>query len=210
MDGSYRTCYVFSVTTKHHAGYEGILDAAEDLFRERGFQAVTLTEVARVVGIRKPSLYYHFPEGKEQLFVAVQERMFQRIGDQLEQAILAAPLSLEEQLQHAARWFFQRPPLFLLAMIHHDMPALSEEHRKSLTAMSYGVIMRPLVQAVETATRSGEIRAVNPHVVAGGFISLLEGTTIAARAGFGDNVEEMMVASLDMVINGLKPDSCEK
>ncbi|MFW5693809.1 MAG: TetR/AcrR family transcriptional regulator [Alkalispirochaeta sp.] len=198
------------MATKHHVGYDGILDAAEGLFRERGFQAVTLTDVAQAVGIRKPSLYYHFPEGKEQLFVAVQERMFQRIGDQLELAIQAAPPSLDAQLQHAAKWFFQRPPLFLLAMIHHDMPALSEEHRKSLTAMSYGVIMRPLVQAVQTAVESGEIREVNPHVVAGGFISLLEGTTIAARAGFGHNVEEMMVASLDMVMNGLRPNSSEK
>ncbi|MEX2442396.1 MAG: TetR/AcrR family transcriptional regulator [Alkalispirochaeta sp.] len=193
------------MSTKHHVGYEGILDAAEDLFRERGFQAVTLTDVAREVGIRKPSLYYHFPEGKEQLFVAVQERMFQRIGDQLQEVVEGAPPSLEARLRHAAGWFFQRPPLFLLAMIHHDMPALREENRKSLTAMSYGVIMRPLVEAVQTAIDSGEIREVNPHVVAGGFISLLEGITIAARAGFGHDVEEMMAASLDMVLNGLRP-----
>ncbi|MFO8042168.1 MAG: TetR/AcrR family transcriptional regulator [Alkalispirochaeta sp.] len=193
------------MASKHHVGYDGILDAAEDLFRERGFQAVTLTDVAREVGIRKPSLYYHFPEGKEQLFVAVQERMFRRIGNQLQQVVDDAPPSLDDRFRSAAHWFFQRPPLFLLAMIHHDMPALQEEHRKSLTAMSYGVIMRPLVEAVQAAVESGEIRPINPHVVAGGFISLLEGTTIAARAGFGHDVEEMMAASLDMVLNGLRP-----
>lgn len=205
MDGNRLPCYVLGVASKHHVGYEGILDAAEDLFRERGFQAVTLTDVAQEVGIRKPSLYYHFPEGKEQLFVAVQERMFQRIGNQLQQVVDDAPPSLDDRFRHAARWFFKRPPLFLLAMIHHDMPALQEEHRKSLTAMSYGVIMRPLVEAVQAAVESGEIRPINPHVVAGGFISLLEGTTIAARAGFGRDVEEMMAASLDMVMNGLRP-----
>lgn len=193
------------MATRHHAGYDRILDAAEDLFRERGFQAVTLTDVAREVGIRKPSLYYHFPEGKEQLFVAVQSRMFQRIGDQLQQVVDAAPPTLEDRLSHAAHWFFQRPPLFLLAMIHHDMPALREENRTALTEMSYGVIMRPLVDAAQAAIDSGEIRPVSPHVVAGGFISLLEGTTIAARAGFGHDVEAMMAASLDMVLNGLMP-----
>lgn len=210
MDGSRLPCYVLAVAAKHHVGYEGILDAAEDLFRERGFQAITLTDVARAVGIRKPSLYYHFPEGKEQLFVAVQERMFRRIGDQLQQVVDGAPPSLDDRFRYAARWFFQRPPLFLLAMIHHDMPALQEENRKSLTAMSYGVIMRPLVEAVQTAVEAGEIRPINPHVVAGGFISLLEGTTIAARAGFGHDVEQMMAASLDMVMNGLRPIPAEK
>jgi AcrR family transcriptional regulator len=33
-----------------------------------------LEEVARAVGITKPALYYHFPEGKEQLFVEISQQ----------------------------------------------------------------------------------------------------------------------------------------
>lgn len=166
---------------------------------------MTLEDVARAAGIRKPSLYYHFPEGKEQLFVAVQERMFGRIGDQLREVIEATPGPLEDRLNRAAEWFFARPPMFILSMIHHDMPAMSDHNRKRLTAISYGSIMEPLVDAVRHAVESGEIRPVEPHIVAGGFLSLLEGNTIAARAGFGTELAAMMRSSIDVLVHGLAP-----
>ena len=50
-----------------------ILDAAEDLFAERGFAGTTLRDVATRVGIQIPSLYNHF-ENKEALYAAVLER----------------------------------------------------------------------------------------------------------------------------------------
>jgi len=52
---------------------ERILDAAEELFAERGYAGTTLRDVARGVGIRIPSLYNHF-ESKEALYAAVLRR----------------------------------------------------------------------------------------------------------------------------------------
>ena len=53
---------------------ERILDAAEDLFAERGYTATSLGDVADRVGIRSPSLYNHF-RNKEALYTAVLERL---------------------------------------------------------------------------------------------------------------------------------------
>jgi AcrR family transcriptional regulator len=50
-----------------------ILDAAEALFAERGYEGTTLRDVAARVGLRIPSLYNHFA-GKESLYAAVLER----------------------------------------------------------------------------------------------------------------------------------------
>jgi AcrR family transcriptional regulator len=52
---------------------ERILDAAEELFAERGFDGTTLRDVASKVGLRNPSLYNHF-DSKESLYGAVLER----------------------------------------------------------------------------------------------------------------------------------------
>ena len=53
-----------------------ILDAAEDLFAEKGYSATSLGDVADRVGIRSPSLYNHF-KNKEALYQAVLERLLQ-------------------------------------------------------------------------------------------------------------------------------------
>jgi AcrR family transcriptional regulator len=52
---------------------EAILDAAEALFAERGYEGASVRDVADKVGVRAPSLYNHF-EGKEALYTAVLER----------------------------------------------------------------------------------------------------------------------------------------
>ncbi|MFK8051061.1 MAG: TetR family transcriptional regulator [Halioglobus sp.] len=53
---------------------EKILDAAENLFAERGYSATSLGDVADKVGIRSPSLYNHF-KNKEALYQAVLNRL---------------------------------------------------------------------------------------------------------------------------------------
>jgi len=55
-----------------------LLDAAEQLFGAAGFHGVALADVAQAVGIRRPSLLYHF-ETKEALYLAVLKRGFREI-----------------------------------------------------------------------------------------------------------------------------------
>lgn len=50
-----------------------ILDAAEELFAERGYHGTTLRDVAERVGLRIPSLYNHFAS-KDALYAAVLAR----------------------------------------------------------------------------------------------------------------------------------------
>lgn len=59
-----------------HAGEltkERLLEEATKLVHEKGFGATSLTELLTAAGIKKGSLYYHFP-GKDDLGLAVLER----------------------------------------------------------------------------------------------------------------------------------------
>jgi AcrR family transcriptional regulator len=52
---------------------ERILDVAEEIFAEKGYDGATLRDVAARAGLRTPSLYNHFPS-KDSLYTAVLER----------------------------------------------------------------------------------------------------------------------------------------
>lgn len=53
---------------KEPVGRERILDAAARLFVEHGYAATTTRSISTAVGIKQPSLYYHFPN-KEAMLV---------------------------------------------------------------------------------------------------------------------------------------------
>src|SRR3990167_7114418 len=61
-----------------------IVDAAEQLFAEQGYDGTPLREIAQQVGIREPSLYAHFPN-KEAIYGAVIDRALQPFMHEMQQ-----------------------------------------------------------------------------------------------------------------------------
>lgn len=55
---------------------QALLDAATKLFAEGGYDGTSLQSIADEVGVRKPSLLYHYPS-KEELRLAVLRRVFE-------------------------------------------------------------------------------------------------------------------------------------
>ena len=92
---------------------ERILDAAEDLFAEKGYSATSLGDVADRVGIRSPSLYNHF-RNKEGLYSAVLERLL---------AEFAPPLAELRHTEITAERIFQW--LETIVRLHHERPNLA-------------------------------------------------------------------------------------
>ncbi len=63
-----------------------ILDAAEAVFSEKGFDGARVHEIARTAGVNKALIYYYF-EGKAQLLDALMERIGEENQSVKEQAI---------------------------------------------------------------------------------------------------------------------------
>ncbi len=47
----------------------------QNVFRDRGFDGASLAEISGATGLGKSSLYHHFPGGKDEMAVAVLERI---------------------------------------------------------------------------------------------------------------------------------------
>ena len=68
-----------------------ILDAAEDLFANKGFAATSIVDIADVVGIRGPAIYKHYGS-KADVYNAVVDRLFAPLKAHME-----APATLADQ-----------------------------------------------------------------------------------------------------------------
>jgi len=97
---------------------DAIVHAVNRLLAEKGFDAMTVDEVAAQVGIAKASLYKHFPS-KEDLAAAAMVRVMRRAQDFIEGLPPeAAPL---DNLRAVVRWVLQ-------VKLAGDMPTLPSQN----------------------------------------------------------------------------------
>ena len=104
---------------------DAIVQTVNRLLAEKGFDAMTVDEVAASVGIAKASLYKHFPS-KEDLAAAAMVRIMQRTQDML--AALPADARPIEQLRAVVRWALQ-------VQLAGEMPSLPSQNSSLRAAL---------------------------------------------------------------------------
>lgn len=152
---------------------ERVLHAAEELFSRHGFAGVTMRDIARQLGIRQASLYYHAPAGKQELYVQVVERSMERHRRAMEAAVAGAS-SLREALHAVADWLLGQPLVDLFRMVRSDLAVASPEHTDRLRALAYRALLEPLRATFASAAERGETRAADPMLLAGTFLATIE------------------------------------
>ncbi len=182
---------------------ERVNAVAERLFAERGYKAVTLRDIAQELGIRQASLYYHFPGGKEELYVTVTERGLRAHAEGLNQAIRDAGPHLEAQLRAVLRWLVTHPPIDLGRMLLADFPAVSEEHARRLTQLAVESLIQPIESMIVAARERSEARIGNERLAAALVLSTAEGVLATARL-MNRDPSELVDEALKLQLSGLQ------
>ncbi|MCU0957850.1 MAG: TetR/AcrR family transcriptional regulator [Hydrogenophaga sp.] len=113
----------------HLAREDAIVSAVNRLLAEKGFEAMTVDEVAAEVGIAKASLYKHFPS-KEDLAAAAMVRVMNRARAFLDD--LEASTSPDDplgRLRAVARWTME-------VQLAGEMPSLPSENSTLRAALT--------------------------------------------------------------------------
>lgn len=182
-----------------------VLDAAERHFASRGYAAVTLKDIAKDLGIRQASLYYHVPGGKEDLFVEVMLRYLERHQQALERVIEDGSPELEACLTRAATWMLTQPPLNLSRMTHTDLPDLAPEKARCLEQAVGRCIITPVERLFALPMHQQQLRDFEPRFLAGMFLTLADSLHTAKR--YRSEPQEQLIANvIDVLLRGvLKP-----
>lgn len=183
------------------AARERVLVAAEKLFSERGFAAVTLRDIAQAVGLNHTSLYHHVPGGKEELYVEVMRRGLKRHHDGIQLAITNAGDDWQAQLRGAAHWLISQPALDITRMRLSDMPALQKAHANRLSKEVYELLLHPIEQVFRRAEPKADTARV--LLLTGMFLFMVEGVHSAPVVGNRMTPAQMTDEMLDVMMNGI-------
>lgn len=112
--------------TQFEAREEAILDVTNRLLSDKGYELMSMDDIATEVGIAKGSLYKHFVS-KEALAAAVMLRLLRRTDQALSE--LPEPLDACERLRALLEWVLRER---LAGGVPH-LPSTSQPLRESLT-----------------------------------------------------------------------------
>ncbi|MEV3905950.1 helix-turn-helix domain-containing protein [Mycobacterium sp. NPDC050551] len=167
-----------------------LLDAAEDVFAEKGFTPATLDDIAHAAGYTKGAIYKHFAT-KEELFLAVSDRYWRRYFDNFAEVMSTAGQIGEREIDEIARRWRQ---LSLDRGAEHA--ALGHEFTLYLTR-------NPDARDRVADKRSEVVDALARFIVEG--IDRLGGTLLISPSTFA----QVLVATSDSVVLGSQLDDVD-
>lgn len=188
------------LTAKGMATRGRIVEAAATEIRERGIAAVTLDDVGRRSGTGKSQLFHYFPDGKEQLLLAVAEREAERVLEDQEPQLgrldsWAAWDDWRDVVVEKYRRQGVNCPLgVLITEIGRHTPAA-----QAITGKLLAQWQRRVRAGIEDMRAAGEIRAdVDPDRAAAALIAAIQGgVVILMSSGSSKHLEYALDLCLD-------------
>jgi len=141
---------------------EQILQTATVQFVERGYDGVSMREIAEACGITKAALYYHFA-GKAELLAQI----FTDYLDQMAELVDAGRVrsgNVEGRIRWVIGQIFELPveQRAIIRLARHDAVRLNEDDRQSF-GKAYGErFLQPLSGLLAEGSASGELRPIDP------------------------------------------------
>ena len=190
---------------------ERILDAAGQLFREHGYGAVSMDQIARDAGVSKATVYAHF-ESKERLFAA----MIQSACAAYAEGIVPQAIDLKdvrEALDRIARSienFLLAPnTLGIYRVIIAEGPRFPELVQAFVESGPLP-FLKMLTEFFEAANQRGALNVANPRLAAHQLIWLVRGPLYMRRIlnlelPNEPNVDDVVAGAVEMMMKTYAP-----
>ena len=179
-----------------------ILREAEKLFASRGYNGVSIRDLARACGVSNAALYYHF-ESKEAIFIATLREALRTLRKAVEQAAKEGA-NLREKLLRISQAYLgvlqQKRSIIQLTLLEtgglgKDIAGLINEYHEQIPGLVADVVRQNM--------RKGGFRDVDPHIVAVTLLWTLNAFIVRQIVSGEAIVEEEIVPSvLDLVFLG--------
>lgn len=191
-------------TRKKNTRKEMISLAAARLFREKGFNATGMRDIADAVGIEAASLYNHI-RSKSELLQDICFRVANDFHAQLNQLDLNADLNSLERLaaimrQHIHMWVNRLDE----AIVANNESKYLEDPYNATFQNERKAYARRLEQIIEEGIKKGQIKKVKPYVVVQTMLSAVRGIEFWHRTKKNISIEDLESTMINHIVDGLK------
>ncbi len=187
---------------RQQAVRDQILRVAADLFRERGYRATTLDDIAARLGMSKASLYRSF-RAKEEMLAAISRETIENFTRGLT-VVLRSDLSPEDKLRRAVREHvrFVIANRSFLTVFFSEEASLPPRLARAIAAQK-DRYDKGIETIVAEGVRSGVFRDVPPRLVVFGLLGMLNWLYKWYNPAGRWDAEDVSTAYLSLVEDGL-------
>ncbi len=181
------------------------LESADGLLHQHGYLGVSMDSIADRVGIRKASLYHHFPDGKDQIMLEIGEHWVDKFKHGFQNAFQTGS-TVRQRLEAIAAFVFQDTRQ-TNRVLQNTIPHLPLEHQQTLGAGFYLHIFGTTQNVFETGIQTGELRPHDTRFSAFAFLSLL------SEMGAADHQKtwaDLPTRVTSILLNGLEADTAKE
>jgi TetR/AcrR family transcriptional regulator, cholesterol catabolism regulator len=152
---------------------EHILKEAQRLYHEGGYSHMALDKIAKILDIKRPAVYYHFPGGKEELFREMVDQIIEERLANLNAAIQKGT-NTQERLEKMIWTIVENPMMDIRRTLSVEMNAFENSETRELLWQKLGKLRTLLMSVFEEAVEKGEFRQLNLNLVFFSFLTLCD------------------------------------
>ena len=192
-------------------GEQAILDAAEELFAEKGFDAVSMSAIAKLANTSKPNIYHHF-KNKDGLYLAIMKTAVRRSSVLLD-ALEDSPGTFEQRLAGFSAGQLDN----ILAhkrstqLILRESLSGGSERGREIAKHIVGEVFNRLVTMVQQGQQEGEFQTdIDPALAAFMIVSanmfFFQANPVMSQipeAHFTDNARTYSNGVMNILFNGV-------
>lgn len=179
-----------------------ILEAAAQIFSEKGFHAASMQDIARAVNLQKASLYHHV-SSKQEILLALLDKAMDILIDAIGE-VTAASLPPEEKLRQAIQVYLEilTSQRGLSAVLLFEHRSLDENLRVRHIPRRdrFERLWRDLIQE---GSEAGVFHCENPALAARALLGVMNWTITWYRDDGPLTADEIAAQYANMLLNGL-------
>ncbi len=184
---------------------ETILEAATELFAEKGFAGVTVEEIAHRAGIAKGTVYLYYAS-KDEVFRAAFSRSVDELRQRTAAAMAAAPTAADKIRAFVGtklRYLEENRAVFSMYFSEvHPVPGHSPLVQREIAA-SARVQLQALAAELLRGMDGGELRRTDPDAAARAVFDLTASVVRRRAREGGGPVEDDVAFVFDLLWQGL-------